>query len=79
MAIALNLLFNHFKTGNSDQQSVFAAGYERTVVYSDISALRDGDYFKDGKLFDAEGKEIPMVAEGEHAGTAPRRSAVAEH
>ncbi len=55
MAILLNLIFNHFTTGNSENQSVFAAAYERTIQYSDISALRDGDYFKDGKLFDAEG------------------------
>ena len=39
---------------------MFAAAYERTIEYSDISALRDGDYFKDGKLFDAEGNEGPM-------------------
>jgi xanthine/uracil permease len=54
MAILLNLMFNHFTTGNSENQSVFAAAYERTIQYSDISCLRDGDYFKDGKLFDAE-------------------------
>ena len=29
MAIVLNLAFNHFTAGNSDQQSVFAAGTER--------------------------------------------------
>ncbi len=46
MAILLNLLFNHLKTGNSDQQSVFAAAYERTIQYSDISCLRDGDYLR---------------------------------
>ncbi|MGE8324044.1 MAG: nucleobase:cation symporter-2 family protein, partial [Pseudomonas sp.] len=61
MAILLNLIFNHFTTGNSENQSVFAAAYERTIQYSDISALRDGDYFKDGKLFDAEGNEVPMM------------------
>lgn len=79
MAILLNLIFNHFTKGNSDQQSVFAAGYERTIQYSDISALRDGDYFKDGKLFDAEGNEVPVQESAEQAGEAPRRSAVAEH
>lgn len=79
MAISLNLLFNHFKVGNSDQQSVFAAGYERTLNYSDISSLRDGDYFKDGKLFDAEGKEVPVVDHDGNPDTAPRRQAVAEH
>ncbi|HDS1817007.1 nucleobase:cation symporter-2 family protein [Pseudomonas putida] len=79
MAILLNLIFNHFTAGNSDQQSVFAAAYERTIQYSDISALRDGDYFKDGKLFDAEGNEVPMMELDEHGNEAPRRTPVAEH
>ncbi|KHL73933.1 uracil permease [Pseudomonas putida] len=79
MAIVLNLIFNHFTAGNSDQQSVFAAGYERTIQYSDISALRDGDYFKEGKLFDAEGIEVPVLELDEHGNTAPRRTPVAEH
>ncbi|QXH35180.1 nucleobase:cation symporter-2 family protein [Pseudomonas muyukensis] len=79
MAIVLNLMFNHFTTGNSENQSVFAAAYERTIQYSDISALRDGDYFKDGKLFDAEGNEVPVMELDEHGNEAPRRKAVAEH
>ncbi|MCE5979753.1 nucleobase:cation symporter-2 family protein [Pseudomonas sp. JR33AA] len=79
MAILLNLIFNHFTTGNSENQSVFAAAYERTIQYSDISALRDGDYFKDGKLFDAEGNEVPMLELDEHGNEAVRRTAVAEH
>jgi len=79
MAILLNLLFNHFKTGNSENQSVFAAAYERTIQYSDISCLRDGDYFKDGRLFDADGNEVPVMELDEHGNQAPRRSAVAEH
>jgi xanthine permease len=79
MAILLNLIFNHFTTGNSENQSVFAAAYERTIQYSDISALRDGDYFKDGKLFDAEGNEVPMLEVDEHGNETVRRAAVAEH
>ncbi|AUA31832.1 nucleobase:cation symporter-2 family protein [Pseudomonas fulva] len=79
MAIVLNLIFNHFTAGNSDQQSVFAAGYERTIRYSDISALRDGDYFKDGRLFDAEGHEVPMKGQDEHGSEPVKRAAVAEH
>ena len=79
MAILLNLIFNHFTTGNSENQSVFAAAYERTIQYSDISALRDGDYFKDGKLFDAEGNEVPMLELDEHGNETVRRpAAVAE-
>jgi xanthine/uracil permease len=75
MAILLNLAFNHFKAGNSDQQSVFAAASERTLCYQDVAALNDGDYFKGGKLFDVEGREVPLVvasapasrSSGEHA------------
>ncbi|MFZ3153237.1 nucleobase:cation symporter-2 family protein [Pseudomonas sp.] len=63
MAILLNLAFNHVKTGNSDQQSVFVAGHERTLRYQDVAALNDGDYFKGGKLFDSEGKEVPLIKE----------------
>ena len=47
--------------------------------YSDISSLRDGDYFKDGKLFDADGNEVPVMELDEHGNEAPRRKAVAEH
>ncbi|MBH3391566.1 purine permease [Pseudomonas putida] len=79
MAILLNLIFNHFTTGNSENQSVFAAAYERTIQYSDISALRDGDYFKDGKLFDAEGNEVPLLELDEHGNQTVRRAEVAEH
>jgi hypothetical protein len=63
MAILLNLAFNHFTAGNSDQQSVFVAGTERSLCFQDVAVLREGDYFRGGKLFDAEGKEIPLVAE----------------
>ncbi|MNL76052.1 hypothetical protein D3C87_2019540 [compost metagenome] len=66
MAIVLNLLFNHFKAGNADQQSVFVAGTERTIRYKDIAPLRDGDYFLNGKLYDEKGIEIPMIPEGAH-------------
>jgi xanthine/uracil permease len=66
MAIALNLLFNHVKAGNSDQQSVFVAGTERSIRYQDVARLHDGDYFLNGKLFDANGVEVPMIPEGVH-------------
>ncbi|MFI8481125.1 nucleobase:cation symporter-2 family protein [Pseudomonas sp. NPDC078700] len=61
MAILLNLAFNHFTTGNSDQQSVFVAGTERSLRYRDVEALEDGDYFKGGKLFNAQGDEVPII------------------
>ncbi|KQN42260.1 uracil permease [Pseudomonas sp. Leaf48] len=71
MAIALNLLFNHLRAGNSDQQSVFVAATERTLRYRDIAALNDGDFFRDGKLFDCDGKEVPIVEIEEHHEPAP--------
>jgi uric acid transporter len=62
MAITLNLLFNHLTAGNSDQPSVFGAGSERTLRYADIAQLRDGDYVLGGKVYDADGKEVPVVS-----------------
>lgn len=77
MAIALNLTFNHFTLGNSDQQSVFAVASERTLRYQDLAALREGDYFSGGKLHDAEGNEIPVLdtSHGEHSAAAHQSSA----
>ncbi len=73
MAILLNLLFNHLKTGNSEDPSVWAAGTERVLRSQDVAALNDGDYFRDGKLFDCEGKEVPIIADDEDdAGQANR-------
>jgi xanthine permease len=66
MAILLNLLFNHLRAGNSDQQSVFVAATERTLRYRDISGLNDGDFFRDGKLFDCDGNEVPIVEKDEN-------------
>ncbi|WP_100933472.1 nucleobase:cation symporter-2 family protein [Pseudomonas plecoglossicida] len=71
MAILLNLLFNHLRAGNSDQQSVFVAASERTLRYRDIAGLNDGDFFRDGKLFDCDGNEVPVLAEGDHHGDVP--------
>ncbi|GLK91764.1 nucleobase:cation symporter-2 family protein [Pseudomonas turukhanskensis] len=68
MAILLNLLFNHLRAGNSDQQSVFVAASDRTVRYRDIACLNDGDFVRDGKLFDCDGKEVPIVEADEHHG-----------
>ncbi|MFJ3077128.1 MULTISPECIES: nucleobase:cation symporter-2 family protein [Pseudomonas] len=71
MAILLNLLFNHMRTGNSDQQSVFVAASERTLRYRDIAGLNDGDFFRDGKLFDCDGNEVPVLAEDDGHGDVP--------
>lgn len=81
MAILLNLLFNHFTAGNSDQQSVFVAGTERSLRYRDIAALHEGDHFIGGKLYDAQGNEVPLQDEEEaHGKTQTRRQvALADH
>jgi xanthine permease len=76
MAILLNLLFNHLRAGNSDQQSVFVAASERTLRYHDVAWLNEGDFFRDGKLFDCDGKEVPIVeaeAAHGHAATPARK------
>ena len=62
MAILLNLLFNHLKAGNSENQSVFVAGTERIVTEEDLQCLADGDRFEGGKLIDCDGKEVPIQA-----------------
>ncbi len=64
VAIVLNLLFNHMSAGNSDQQSVFAAGTERILRESDIACLNEGDRVVDGKLYDADGREVPVIPNG---------------
>ncbi|MBA8880350.1 xanthine permease [Phyllobacterium myrsinacearum] len=74
MAIALNIVFNHLTAGNSDQQSVFVAGTERVLRYQDVAHLHDGDYFLNGKLYDANGVEVPVVATDIHAVAAKRQS-----
>lgn len=73
MAIALNLIFNHLTAGNSDQQSVFVAGTERTLRYQDIAQLHDGDYFLNGKLYDANGVEVPVLGHDHHGTTSARQ------
>ena len=71
MAILLNLLFNHLRAGNSDQQSVFVAASDRILRSREISCLNDGDVFRDGKLFDCNGKEVPVVESDEHYEQSP--------
>ncbi|MBR7652147.1 purine permease [Ochrobactrum oryzae] len=66
MAIALNLMFNEIKLGNSNQMSVFAEGTERIIRHHNIAELHDGDYFLNGKLYDAKGNEVRVVAAAAH-------------
>lgn len=60
MAILLNVLFNHLTIGNSDNQSVFAAGTGREIDQNVIAALSHGDHFEDGRLLNTDGIEIPV-------------------
>lgn len=61
VAVTLNLVYNHFKQGNSDQPSVFEAGYGRVLSQHVLEALADGDRVEGGKVFDKEGKEVPVI------------------
>ncbi len=61
MAILLNLLFNHLKAGNIEGQNVIAEGINRMVNPQAIAALQHGDHFVEGKLYNAEGEEIPVA------------------
>ena len=61
VAVTLNLVYNHFKQGNSDQPSVFEAGYGRVLSQHVLEALADGDRVEDGKVFDKEGNEVPII------------------
>ncbi|MCU1518052.1 MAG: uracil-xanthine permease [Pseudarthrobacter sp.] len=60
MAILLNLLFNHLKAGNSENQSVFVAGTGRVVREEDLKCLADGDRYENGRLIDCDGKEVTV-------------------
>jgi uric acid transporter len=60
MAILLNLLFNHLKKGNSENQSVFVAGTGRVIREEDLQCLAEGDRYENGKLIDCDGKEVPV-------------------
>ncbi|KAB2698409.1 purine permease [Ochrobactrum sp. Kaboul] len=66
MAIVLNLMFNEFKTGNTDQMSVFSEGTERIIRHHHIAELHDGDYFLGGKLYDVQGNEVKVVPAAAH-------------
>ncbi|MFJ4115617.1 nucleobase:cation symporter-2 family protein [Pseudomonas psychrophila] len=82
MAILLNLLFNHLRAGNSDQQSVFVAASDRILRSRDIRWLNEGDVFRDGKLFDCNGKEVPIVEADEspdHASPPRKKHFEQEH
>ena len=43
-----------------------------------IAALHEGDYFLDGKLYDAQGNEVPLAGDDSHGAPPRRRSETAE-
>ena len=61
MAILLNLLFNHLKAGNSENQSVFVAGTGRVITEEDLKCLQHGDRYENGKLIDCNGTEVKLA------------------
>ena len=64
MAILMNILFNHVRAGNPKNPSAWAEGSNRIVRLEDTAALKDGDHVLDGKLLDADGREVPLAATG---------------
>jgi uric acid transporter len=68
MAILLNLLFNHLKAGNSENQSVFVAGTGRVIREEDLNCLEHGDRFENGKLIDCDGREVPVQSSEQASG-----------
>lgn len=82
-AVLLNILFNEIKLGNppKGEGSVFTAAPPRYVREESLEhlqgSLREGDTIKNGKLVDADGKEIPAItASGDvvQASMAPNRT-----
>ncbi|ALE05833.1 uracil permease [Arthrobacter sp. ERGS1:01] len=66
MAILLNLLFNHLTRGNPENPSVFAAGTERRIAPEVLGSLKHGDRCDDGKLIDADGREVAVLEPDPH-------------
>ena len=61
MAILMNILFNHIKTGNPKDPSVMAEA-TRVIRIENPAELQDGDHVQDGRLIDADGKEVRLAA-----------------
>lgn len=61
VAVLLNLLFNHMTWGTPENPSVFVAGTSRQISPEVLNVLHDGDYCKDGKMFDCDDNEVPVV------------------
>ncbi|MFE6734800.1 nucleobase:cation symporter-2 family protein [Microbacterium sp. NPDC057650] len=60
MAILLNLIFNVWTKGNSENPSVFGAAPVRSVKTDVIRVLKEGDRVQGGRLVDADGKDVPV-------------------
>ncbi|MFC4137994.1 MULTISPECIES: nucleobase:cation symporter-2 family protein [unclassified Microbacterium] len=61
MAILLNLVFNVWTKGTPENPSVFGAAPVRTIKTDVIRVLKEGDRVKDGKLVDADGKDVLVL------------------
>lgn len=60
VAVLLNLVFNHLRWGTPDNPSVTAAGTGRHIEKTIVDALRDGDHYEAGRVFDVDGYEVPI-------------------
>ncbi|WP_244971383.1 nucleobase:cation symporter-2 family protein [Paramicrobacterium chengjingii] len=61
MAVLLNLMFNVFTKGNSENPSVFGAAPTRQIPVQVIECLQEGDRCVDGKIVDADDNEVVLV------------------
>ncbi|RBP65105.1 NCS2 family nucleobase:cation symporter-2 [Brevibacterium sanguinis] len=75
MAVLLNLLFNHIGAKGKDRsdRSVFVAGTNRVIkdedlkrLINDEAILAEGDTIRDGKIYDCNGEEVPVVTAAQH-------------
>lgn len=66
MGVLLNILFNHVTLGGTNNSPASGAGAKRMIRHEHISALQEGDQFRDGKLYDASGKEVPLAMMAAH-------------
>ncbi|NNC23476.1 purine permease [Salinisphaera sp. USBA-960] len=62
VALVLNLLFNHLRFGTPESPSVFAAGTDREIHQDVADALEEGDHCENGRIYDADGHEIPVTS-----------------
>lgn len=62
MAVLLNLVFNVWTKGTPEQPSVFVEGTTRVLNLEQIALLEEGDTIREGRVFDADGEEVPVAS-----------------